>query len=188
VEESSILKLIQEGDTDTFEMIFNKYYKPLVAYSNTILKSHDEAEDIVQQVFITVWNKKQDIGSVQSLKSYLYRSVYNSSLNRIKQLNVRQEYAKDYVLTHSEGVGTADRHKELQQRIETALEQLPEQCGKIFRMSRFEQLKYQEIADQMGLSVKTVENQMGKALKLMREKLKDYLPLFILFIAQYFDN
>jgi RNA polymerase sigma-70 factor (ECF subfamily) len=184
VEDSSILKLLSEGDTDTFEMLFNTYYKPLVAYSNTILKDQDEAEDIVQQVFITVWNKKQDLGNVQSLKSYLYRSVYNSSLNRIKQLSVRQEYAKDYVLSHSMGTEAVGRQQELQQRIEMAMEQLPEQCGKIFRMSRFEQLKYQEIADKMGLSIKTVENQMGKALKLMREHLKEYLPLFILFILQ----
>lgn len=188
LEESGILKLIQEGDLNAFEMIFKKYYKPLVAYSGTILKSQDEAEDIVQQVFVTVWNKRQELGIIQSIKSYLYRSVYNSSLNRIKQVKVRQQYAKEYVLSNVNNYESNHRHNELQQQIEQALDELPEQCGNIFRMSRFEQLKYQEIADKMGLSVKTIENQMGKALKLMREKLKDYLPLLILFFAQQIDK
>lgn len=188
MEESNIVKRTREGDLDAFEMIFKQYYKPLVAYSNTILKSPDEAEDIVQQLFVGLWDKKNELGSIQSLKSYLYRSVYNASLNRVKQLKVRLEYARDYVSVNSDSVESPGRQAELQQRIETALNTLPEQCGRIFRMSRFEQLKYQQIADQLGISIKTVENQMGKALKLMREQLKEYLPVLILFFANYLDQ
>lgn len=188
MEEQSILKDIVEGKLYAFEMIFKQYYKPLVAYSRTILKDHQEAEDVVQQVFITIWNKKNELLNVTSFRSYLYRSVYNASLNRIKQVGIRQQYAKEFSLNAKEAFEERSDQKELEIQIENAMRRLPEQCGKIFRMSRFEQLKYKEIADTLGLSVKTVENQMGKALKLMRESLADYLPVLIFFIANYLEQ
>lgn len=177
------------GSVETFEKVFHTYYSALVVYAKTILKDPGEAEDIVQQVFIGVWEKRSVMEIHTSLRALLYKSVYNACLNRIKQLNVRNKYAADvrYNLQNT----TADekiQQKELQSRIEQALNLLPEQCGKIFRLSRFEQRKYQEIADELGLSVKTIENQMGKALKIMKEQLKDYLPVLILIMSQnYFD-
>jgi len=158
-------------------MVFKTYYKGLVTYSASILKSTEEAEDLVQQLFFNLWAKKEELGVHSSLKAYLYRAVYNTSLNRIKQQNTRSLYVKESLATASVAETSVPlQQKELQQQIDRALGSLPEQCGVIFKMSRFEQLKYQEIADKLGLSVKTVENQMGKALKLMREQLKDHLP------------
>lgn len=180
--DTQLVDNIRRGDSKSFELLFNQYADALVRYAATIVKDQDEAEDIVQQLFVGVWTKKEALEVTSSLKSYLYRSVYNSSLNKIKQQTVKEGYA-EYFSYVSDGTSAAanaemDR-KETDAVIQKAINDLPEQCRIIFRMSRFEQLRYQQIADQMGLSVKTVENQMGKALKHMRERLKDYIVLLI---------
>jgi RNA polymerase sigma-70 factor, ECF subfamily len=184
---SSEIDKWREEDGKSFETEFHAHYKALVVYATTILKEQAEAEDMVQQVFISLWEKRNNINIHTSLRALLYKSVYNACLNRIKQLNVRKNYAKEIMIT-SETASTSEQlqHKELQLKIETALQQLPEQCAKIFKMSRFEQLKYQEIADQLGLSIKTIENQMGKALKIMREQLKEYLPILFILLSYYY--
>jgi RNA polymerase sigma-70 factor (ECF subfamily) len=178
------LHKVKFGDIQAFESVFNSYYKALVGYGRTILKDTDEAEDIVQQVFISIWEKRSEIEIHTSFRGLLYRSVYNACLNRIKHNTVRRSYEKEVQLTTSSSFTHEDiKQKELQKRIDDALNSLPDQCGRIFRMSRFEEMKYQEIADKLGLSVKTVENQMGKALRIMRENLKDYLPLLLIVLA-----
>lgn len=182
VDNGEVTEQLRTGNLKTFEMIFNQYYQPLVQYGNTFMKDIDEAEDVVQQVFVSVWEKRESTDIHTSLRALLYRAVHNACLNRIKQQKIRRDFAQSEVQQQSEAsVSDPLQEKELKQKIEDAITLLPEQCAKIFRMSRFEQLKYQEIADQLGLSVKTIENQMGKALKLMRENLKEYLPALIFF-------
>lgn len=166
-------------------MVFRDYYKPLVRYGTTFLKDSDEAEDIVQQVFVSLWEKRSELAIHTSIRAVLYKSVQNACLNKIKHLKIRNSYAEEFKATTAhENSSDPAQVNELNERIQQAMESMPEQCGRIFKMSRFEQLRYQEIADQLGLSVKTVENQMGKALKIVREELKDYLPLLILFLSQ----
>jgi RNA polymerase sigma-70 factor (family 1) len=179
----------KSGDREAFERVFHTYYKVLAIYAKTMLKDMDDAEDIVQQVFISIWEKGETLEVHTSLRALLYKSVHNACLNKIKQQTVRTKYAVEIQYQVQEAkTDDGMQQKELQKNIEQALNALPEQCGKIFRMSRFEHLKYQEIADQLGLSVKTVENQMGKALKIMKVHLKDYLPIALLIISQhYFD-
>ena len=187
--DSELLVKIRAGDIRSFERVFQLYAENLVRYATTLVKNSDDAEDIVQQLFVALWDKKGIPDVSGSLKGYLYRSVYNSSLNKLKQLKVRESYATDMTYISDGQSAAADEHvehKETAKRIEAAIEELPEQCKLIFKMSRIEQLKYQEIADQLGLSVKTVEAQMGKALKHMRTRLKDYLPAFILYLL--FNN
>lgn len=182
MKESETRAQIKQGSETAFEMLFNDYYVPLVNYSNTLVRDKEDAEDIVQQVYISVWQKRTEIDKIDSLRNYLYRAVHNSSLNRIKQRTVRSDYAKEqmYVITNRQE--TSIIQKELQQKIEKSIEKLPEQCAKVFKMSRFEELKYQEIALALNISVKTVENHMGKALKLMREMLKEYLPVVLIIL------
>jgi RNA polymerase sigma-70 factor, ECF subfamily len=187
--DAELILKIRAGDVRSFERVFNLYAENLVRYAATIVKNSDDAEDIVQQLFVAIWDKKGIPDVTGSLKSYLYRSVYNSSLNKLKQVKVRESYAADTTYVSSGLTAAASNtleHKETAKRIEAAIEELPEQCKLIFKMSRLEQLKYQEIADQLGLSVKTVEAQMGKALKHMRMRLKDYLPTIIIYLL--FNN
>jgi RNA polymerase sigma-70 factor (ECF subfamily) len=183
-------KLIKEGDQTAFEMIFKIHYSPLCNYAYTFLKDRDEAEEIVQAAFLNVWEKKENITIETSLKAYLYRAVRNSCLNARKHLAVKKKHSEEKLFTETrsqESVMDSVISSELDQKIGDALMALPEQCRIVFKMSRFEDLKYQEIADQLNISVKTVENQIGKALKIMREQLKDYLPLLIMLMNGFIN-
>jgi RNA polymerase sigma-70 factor, ECF subfamily len=144
----------------------------------------DEAEDIVQQSFITIWQKQSELQIETSLKAYLYKLVYNASLNRVKQKKVRQSYSNEVQAVSAYPSAELGHQKELETRIDWALSQLPEQCAKVFRLSRYEQMKYQAIANELNISIKTVEHHIGKALKVMRELLKDYLPVLTLFLLR----
>lgn len=175
-----IVSAIRRGDEQAFEQTFRTYYPRLCNYACTMLKDEEESEEVVQTVFLTIWEKREDLEITLSLKSYLYRAVHNHCLNRFKHANVREAH-KDHTLYVSSGsydsVTEVIHASELEERIEKAVSTLPEQCQKAFRLSRFEELKYQEIADQLGISIKTVENQIGKALKILRAELADYLPV-----------
>lgn len=174
---------IRNGDEKAFELVFKSHYGSLCNFAKSFLGDMDDAEEVVQQVFYQLWTKREGIDITSTLKSYLFKAVHNSSLNKIKQGKVRQLYSDHVKATASEEVHSTTQllqGKELEVIINNAIDELPEQCGAVFRMSRFGNMKYQEIADELGISVKTVENHMGKALKLMREKLKDYLQILIL--------
>ncbi len=169
-------------------MLFKTYYKPLCNYAYSFLNDRDEAEEVVQATFINVWDKRQSIEIQTSTKSYLYRMVRNASLNVIKHSKVKQAHVKYEIAggepSHEEVTQSVISSK-LEKRIIEAMKTLPEQCRLVFQLSRFEELKYGEIAEQLNISVKTVENHMGKALKIMREQLKAYLPLFIFFVKDW---
>lgn len=177
---------ILQGNEAAFEKLFKTHYSPLCRFAYHYLSDKDVAEEVVQSTFIGFWEKKERIQIDASLKSYLYRSVRNACLNELKRLKVRKVHAEG-VLVEGEGHSLAADHEvikdELEAKIQEAIQGLPEQCRLIFRMSRMEELKYQEIADALQISIKTVENQMGKALKLMRLRLKDYLPLITILFA-----
>ncbi len=163
-----------------FEQVFKDNFKALHAYAYTMLKDEDAAEDVVQQMFVKLWEKRQETQITQSIQAYLYRTVHNSCLNYIKHEKVKEAHSKYAKHTMSEGaehITKAIVGKELSNKIQQALKELPEQCRTIFQLSRFEELKYREIADKLNLSVKTVENQMGKALRIMRVALAEYLPV-----------
>ena len=191
-ENEAIGTLLAQRDETTFEQVFKTYFKRLHAYAFTILRDEEEAEEMVQQVFFKLWERNvrkdpfgENLSLTGSVSSYLYRAVHNESLNYIKHQKVRSNHQlhvaysmKNEVEHPAKKVMTG----ELEKKIHTALNELPEQCRTIFQMSRFDELKYREIADKLGISVKTVENQMGKALKLLRQKLVDFLIFILLFI------
>ena len=172
-----------------FEQFFNGNYVPVLQYCATMVRDMDEAKDIVQQGFVSLWQKKDSIAIHTSARAYLYKTVYNASLDYLKHEKVKAKYESD--AAHNDpGPAFPDKAEEndLHQKIEAAISQLPEGCSRIFRMSKYERLKYREIADALNISEKTVENQMGKALKLLRESLKDYLPVLLLLIYLYNDR
>jgi RNA polymerase sigma-70 factor (family 1) len=180
--------LISKGDKAAFEQAFRVYYQSLCNYAVPLIKDKDEAEEVVQNVFFNIWRKRGALQINSSLKSYLYRSVHNDCLNKLKHVKVKTLYAEDYRKTAGGGFNSAAdtlEAKELGLKINSAIDALPEQCGNVFRLSRFENLRYAEIAAQLEISVKTVENHMGKALKILREQLKDYLPALCWLIFNY---
>lgn len=180
--ETDIVKALQAGDEKVFERYFKDNYQRLCRYAFTFMKDKDEAEEIAQNVFVTMWEKRTSLAIETSIDSYLFRAVRNASLNKIKHQKVRQDYSAEQVASSNsvEPSTHLTLKNELQKQINEAIESLPEQCRIIFKLSRFEELKYAEIAEHMNLSIKTVENQMGKALRIMREKLKDYLVLLVI--------
>ena len=182
---TAVIRTLSPHGTGNFEELFKTHFNALNAYAYTILKDTHQAEEIVQQVFCRIWEKREDLSIHTSLKAYLYRSVYHDSLNYLKHKKVMAQYAS-YAVRQGERNAETSSGKvlatELGTRIRDAMNELPEQCRTIFQMSRFEHMKYQEIADAMGLSVKTIENQIGKALRILRGKLADYLTLLVAWI------
>jgi RNA polymerase sigma-70 factor, ECF subfamily len=180
--EQQQLTSLTTGDITAFEMLFKNYYQPLCNYAYTFTQDKDEAEEVVQSTFMSFWEKRESLQIQTTVRPYLYAMVRNSCLNLLKHEKIKQKHAGEALAltdpTH-ESVAHDVYGSELEVQIHKALEKLPEQCRLVFKLSRFEELKYAEIAEQLDISIKTVENQMGKALKIMREQLKDYLPLLI---------
>ena len=192
LENDAIGTLLAQKDATAFEQLFKTHFKRLHAYAFTILRDEVEAEEMVQQVFFKLWERNvrmdsfgETLSLTGSVSAYLYRAVHNESLNYIKHQKVRSNHQLHVAYSmKNEAEHPAKKviAGELEKKIHSALNELPEQCRTIFQMSRFDDLKYREIADKLGISVKTVENQMGKALKLLRQKLADFLIFILLFI------
>lgn len=181
ITEPEIIKALKDDDEKIFQIVFEEWYAPLCRYAHHMLNDTEEAEEMVQESFIYIWKKRQELEYNVSIKSYLYQSVKNKCLNRIKHLKVRALYADEYVATNKEAhIENTLVQKELGQKITDAMESLPGQCKIIFKMSRNEEMKYTEIASKLDISVKTVENQMGKALRIMRAKLSEYLVVLLI--------
>ena len=179
--DQDFLKGIRSGDQNAFEKCFRKYYPELVGFALKTLKDKDQAEEIVQDTFVRFWEQKDTIDIQFSLKAYLYRSVHHACLNLFKHEKVREKHKSHTVHTSSEADDNDPvEYLELQTKIQTTIDQLPDRCREVFILSRHEGLKYSEIADKLNISIKTVENQMGKALKFLRQNLSDFLPLLII--------
>jgi len=179
------------GDIAGFEKLFKTHYSRLCSYANLFLNDPDAAEDVVQEVFFKLWKNRADISINTTVKSYLFRAVRNGCMNVIDHISVREAYK----IVNEEDIKEAEGNlidgtivSELEQKIRETIDLLPAERRKIFIMSRFDGLKYREIADQLNISVKTVENQMYQALRFLRERLVDYLPLLLLIFKGLFRD
>jgi RNA polymerase sigma-70 factor, ECF subfamily len=183
VEEQYLIKGLLTRNKVIFDFIFHYYYSGLCAYCERITGSQQVAEDIVQELFVTLWIKCEQIQITSSLKNYLFTSVKNRSLDYLK-LEQRKSHKLEHIAKKQELSENLSSlwfaEAELQAVVEKSLEKLPPRCREIFELSRFEGLKNQEIADKLSLSKRTVELQVSNALKQLRTDLKDYLPLFLL--------
>jgi len=173
-----IQKKIQGGDIREFERLFEKYYGPLCHHAVKIVKDMDTAEDLVQEFFYHFWKNRETFSPKMSLNAYLYQSIRNNALHYLEHLAVRKNYA-EYVInelkvTMQDEVQPDVELNDLGNIINATLKKMPDRCSRIFRMNRFEGMKYREIASILSISVKTVEADMGKALQLFRKSLKEY--------------
>jgi len=174
IRDTEIIGRIRRGDVGQFELLFRSSYVSLVRYAKTLIKDHDTAEEIVQDLFFRLWKDKEKLNIESSLNGYLFRSVHNKCLHYIEHNKVVERHAEDILNRQAERQESPSdilNYKELQEKVARILERLPERCGKIFTMSRFEGLKYNEIAEKLSVSVKTVEANMGRALKEFRKEL-----------------
>lgn len=161
-------------EAQQFEEIYREHYPRLRRVANQLIHDDDASHDLVQEVFVKFWHKQQEVDAVLNVGAYLYRAVVNASYNHLSRH--KPVLSNNYDVNETSATSGPDMEtRELQQRIRLALAKLPPKCRIIFSLSRFEERKNKEIAELLGLSVKTVENQMGIALRKMREYLKAYL-------------
>ncbi|MFZ1807516.1 MAG: RNA polymerase sigma-70 factor [Cyclobacteriaceae bacterium] len=164
-----------------FEIIFKDLFKPLCGFAMKYIGDLDESKNVVHEAFIAVWGKFETLPEDTNYKSYLYTAVRNRSLNYLRDR--KNHVTLDGIPEEGVSGGDSDLEvKELEREIELAINTLPEKCRMVFEMSRFEGLKYAEIAEKMNISVKTVEAQMSKALSVMKKQLANFLSiLFFIF-------
>lgn len=174
--ETQLIEGLKKGDIQIFEYIFDMFYKSLCAYANKIVNDTDTAEELVQNVICNLWVKRKTIGLDKSIKSYLFQSVYNASLNYIRRKEVEKKYIKEkYVQYLSEGLLLSSayeisEYKEFQQKqLQRAIDSLPKKCREVLVLSRFSGLKNKEVAEELGVSINTVQKQLAIAMKKLRD-------------------
>jgi RNA polymerase sigma-70 factor (ECF subfamily) len=173
----AILNRLKSDDKSVLKDIFQQHYSPVCAAMYRYILDRNLVEDLAQNVFIRLWEKRQTINITSSLGAYLRRMAINEALGHLRKYkNVHiEEITPITPVKQTENTEEQYLHKELQEQITDAINTLPPKCRRVFQLSRFEDLTYREIATKLDVSVKTVENQMGKALRVLRERMKRYL-------------
>lgn len=181
-EEAVLFEKIKKGDEKAFERLFHRYYSHLCLVAEQYVQNKAEAEEIVQDTFVSIWEKKEKIAITTSVKNYFFRSVKNSCLNYLKHNQIKNRYAEKFLSEASQAEPDDDGfiESELFQKIEECINSLPEKRREVFRLSREEGLKYREIAKKLNISVKTVETHMGLAIKTLREKFNQVITFIFL--------
>lgn len=177
----SELKKLKEGDLAVFEKLFRHFYQPLVGFAGHYVNESQVAQDVVQDVFLHVWLHRDRIDPERNIKTYLFTAVKNRSLKHLRHLRVKDRYYVSQAALDLDPVTPEEtmHQQEFAAEIEKAVQALPEKCRTVFCMNRFDHLKYAEIAEIEGISIKTVETHMGRALRFLRDQLKHVLLLFL---------
>jgi RNA polymerase sigma-70 factor (ECF subfamily) len=169
---------LKNGSTAAFDLCFEVYFTGLCTFANKLVRDPNVAQDIVQELFVNLWIQREQLEIHTSLKSFLFQSVKNNCLDHIKHSKVAQAFAFRYINENAEeyeNIYSDYTQKEIQKALDIAVAKLPKQCKTAFLMSRFEYKSYKEIAEEMDLSVKTIENHIGRALHIIRLELKEFL-------------
>ena len=170
------MERLRAGDESAFEAVFRAFYPRLVGAAEHLLRERDRAEDVAQEVLLELWRHRERLEPRVSLVGYLYRAVRNRSLNQLRHDRVVRDVEPR--LPGRDPAPGADRELlagELHDAVRATVARLPDRCREVFELSRVHQLRYAEIAGAMGISVKTVEAQMGKAIRLLRDGLRDWV-------------
>ncbi|MDN5284696.1 MAG: polymerase sigma-70 factor [Mucilaginibacter sp.] len=186
LDHQQIVSLLPLGDEPSFERVYKHFFKPLHVYALNLLKDEDEAAGVVQSIFLRLWERENKLEFSGSVRAYLYGAVSHECLNYLRNENMKINHQEPIVdqMKYQNKIVAGMELIELKGKLQYAINDLPEGCRAIFQLSRFEQLKYEEIADYLHISIKTVEGQMGRALRMLMLKLVDYLPMIIWFIVR----
>jgi len=177
-DERALFARLAEGDEAAFDAIFREWYAPLVRIVEGIVRERAVAEEIVQEVLLEVWRRRERLAAEEAPRAYLIRAARNRALNHIRHLRVEQRGAPRAAgPTETAPTGPALLvEAELEAALRGAVDALPPRCREVFELSRVHGLPYADIARSLDISIKTVEAQMGKALRLLRERLAPWLP------------
>jgi RNA polymerase sigma-70 factor, ECF subfamily len=177
---------VTKSDEQAFEQLFKTYYGSLCHFAARILKDNETAEEVVQETMVKIWENRHTLKVNTSVRNYLVTAVRNRCLNQLQHDKVRMLHARKIIEAASPETDYSDGFLDpgLAEKIEASILSLPEKRREIFRLNREEGLKYREIADKLNLSLKTVEAQMGLALRTLRDKLKDFTSI-ILFLCVF---
>lgn len=168
---ADLIALIEKGQTTAFTKFYTSYFQKLLLASDKYVRDIYIAEEIVQDVFLKMWEFPENLAEIKSVRSYLYRSVINASINYInRKKNIELHHLKLVTELSEDYIQDLDEENEIIVLLRIEIEKLPNQCKKVFKLSRFDQLKYKEIALDLNISEKTVENHIGNALKILRNR------------------
>jgi len=176
--DAELLARLRAGDATAFDAVFRDWYAPLVRFAEGMLHDRGTAEEVVQDVMLELWRRRDGLDPTGTPQAYLFRSTRNRALNQLRHRRV-QLRSEPQLAADAPPHARADQHvgtEELEHAIRRAVEDLPPRCREVFELSRVHGLKYAEIAQTLGVSVKAVEAQMGRALRTMRERLAAWLP------------
>lgn len=173
---------LKQGDTKAFDTIFKKYFQMLCIYAADILKSREAAEEMVQDIFVKLWNVKDAIDFNVSLKAYLFRMVHNRCLNYVRDHPNQNTISLEDVISRVKIMEIESPHtydivlkSQIEEDLEIAIQDLPDQCKEIFFMARYKGNSYSEIAEKLNISVSTVKTQMIRAMDKLKSSLSRYL-------------
>lgn len=185
IETKSLVYQLNKGDKKAYEKLFLLYYDKLLHIAKGYIGTKEDAEGVVQNIFLKLWDKKTDFTSISNVNNYLFTMTKNACLDLIKHRKVKNSFTQEYVAINSDlqqqfiadEETSAFLEKELEQRITKAIELLPKKRKVVFLKSRFEGMKHAEIAESLGISQRTVENHISNSLQHMRLQLKEFLSL-----------
>lgn len=176
--EQVTLSALRNGNIDSYCLCYDLYFNVLCSYANSILKESAVAEEIVQNLFMEIWQNRDKLPDNTSLRAYLLTAVKNDCFDHLKHRRIEKRYAEEYIKTKQESYDNifddiVDR--EIQKFLQDAIDKLGERCREVFLLSRYSYLSYKDISEKLGISVKTVENHISSALKSLREELDHLL-------------
>ena len=179
-----LLSEFKKGNDQALTHIMDHYHKPLCFYAYSLSNDYDGAKDIVQNIIINLWEHRKALPDIKSLKSYLYKSVYNEFLNQLRTSSRMMVFEKEYFEALKDFVDNQDGSKTRQRiaLLDVEIEKLSPKCKETFLLCKREGLTYVEIADHLNISIKTVENHMVKAFSVLRKKMKEKMNLLLLLI------
>ena len=177
MDDRELLERLREGDEGAFDSIFRAWYAPLVRMAQGMLHDRAVAEELAQDVMLELWRRRETLSLEGSAQAYLFRSIRNRVLNHLRHLRVEQRSEAEIETGVARDAAAPVQlvEEEMDVALRRAVAELPERCREVFEMSRVHGLKYTDIAQSLGISVKTVEAQMGKALRILRERLSGWL-------------
>jgi RNA polymerase sigma-70 factor (ECF subfamily) len=178
MDDRALLERLKSGDEEAFDSMFRDHYPHLVTFGQSLLRDRTAAEDVAQDVMLELWRRRVELNIQESLRAYLLRATRNRSLNQLRHANVERRAEPHLVGEESVNASGASKlvASELRNALTEAVAELPPGCREVFQLSRGQGLRYAEIASTLGISVKTVESQMGKALRHLRTRLAAWLP------------